>query len=155
MKIKANLISIVISVVLLIGVAWAGPQMNPGKWEITTKTEMAGMPPQSATHTQCMTSDDLVPISDDGKQECQVTGIKTRGNTVSWKIVCGGQGGKMNGTGSITYSGNRMNGIMNMTIVSYGTQVKNTLSGRRIGACDGQSDTTTSKTPLSHRRSAP
>ncbi len=70
-------------ITLLIGTAWAGPQMTPGKWEITTTTDMAGMSPQTATHTQCMTSDDPVPVSDYGTQECQVTDIKIRGNTVS------------------------------------------------------------------------
>ena len=146
MKIKAILVGIVISIVLLIGAAGAEPYMNPGKWEITTKTEMAGMPPQSLTHTQCITAKDMVPMSKDANNECQVTDMKTRGNTVSWKISCGGQGGKMNGTGQVTYSGNSMNGVMDMTIVSYGTKVRNVLSGRRIGACDGQSNAATSTT---------
>lgn len=143
MKMKAIFASIVIAVVLPIGTAWAEPYMNPGKWEITTKTEMAGIPPQSLTHTQCITAEDMVPMSQDANNECQVTDIKTRGNTVSWKITCGS--GKMNGTGSVAYSENSMNGEMNMTIAAYGTKIKNTLSGRRTGACNGQSDTETSK----------
>lgn len=136
----------IFSFIVSSGTAFAGPNMNPGKWEITTKTEMAGMPPQSRTHTQCVTADDLVPMSRDAHQECQVTDIRTSGNTVSWKISCGGQGGQMKGTGSTTYSGNSMNGVMDMTIVSYGTKVKNILSGRRVGPCDGQSNAATSTT---------
>lgn len=136
----------VFSFIVLFGTSFAGPNMNPGKWEITTKTEMAGMPPKSMTHNQCITADDLVPMSRDANQECQVTDIRTRGNTVFWKISCGGQGGKMNGTGSTTYNGNSMNGVMDMTIVSYGTKVKNILSGRRVGPCDGQSSAAASGT---------
>lgn len=136
----------ILSFIVSFKTAFADPNMNPGKWEITTKTEMVGMPPQSRTHTQCITADDLVPMSRDANQECQVTDIRTRGNTVFWKISCGGQGGKMNGTGSTTYNGDSMNGVMDMTIVSYGTKVKNTLSGRRVGACDGQSNAATSTT---------
>lgn len=117
--------------------AWAGPQMNPGKWEITTTTEMAGMPPQTLTHIQCITNEDLVPMSGDADQECQVTDVTTQGNTVSWKITCGGQGGGMSGTGRVTYEGDRMHGSMEMIIAPYGTPVKNTLLGRRLGACDG------------------
>ncbi len=116
---------------------WAEPQINPGNWEITTQTEMAGMPPQSVTHVQCITNDDLVPMSEDANQECQVTNIETRGNTVSWEISCGGQGGGMSGTGEVTYEKNSMHGVMRMTIAPYGTQVKNTISGKRIGDCDG------------------
>jgi len=136
MRRKIIFISLVASISLLIGYAWAGPQMNPGKWEITTKTEMAGMPPQSMTHTQCITNNDLVPMSEDASRECQVTDIQTKGNTVSWKMTCGGQGGRMEGTGQITYNGDSMQGTMQMTIAPYGTQVKNTISGRRIGDCD-------------------
>jgi len=138
MKKRLFLTSIaVVSITLMIGAAWAESLMKPGQWEITTTTEMAGMPPQSMTHTQCITSDNVIPMSKDANKECQVTDIKTRGNTVSWKISCGGQGGKMKGTGSVTYNGNSMNGVMDMTIVSHGTKVKNTLSGRRVGACGG------------------
>jgi len=137
---------VVVSIALLIVHAWAEPQINPGKWEITTTTEMAGMAPQTATHTQCITTDNLVPMSEDANQECQVTDITTQGNTVSWKITCGGKGGnKMSGTGSATYNGDSMHGTMSMTVEPYGTKINNTLSGRRIGACDGQAATTTSQ----------
>lgn len=47
----------------------------------------------------------------------------------------------MNGNGSVTYSGNTMTGTLNMT--SEGVLIKNKISGRRIGACDGQTSTTT------------
>jgi hypothetical protein len=67
--------------------------MNPGKWEITTQTEMAGTPSQSLKHVQCITADDMVPVSQDANQECQVTDFVRSGNTMSWKIFGGGQGG--------------------------------------------------------------
>ncbi|MCF8066966.1 MAG: DUF3617 domain-containing protein [Desulfobacterales bacterium] len=140
MKLNQNLFLITLFgfITISIGVAWAGPQMNPGKWEITTRTEMAGMPPQSITHVQCITADDLVPMSRDANQECQVTDIVYSGNTISWKISCSGQGGGMEGTGSATYSGDSMDGIMNMTITGSGNiQIKNIMAGRRIGECDG------------------
>ena len=143
---KIIFLSVVTYIFLLVGFVPAGAQMNPGKWKITTTTEMAGMPSQSATHTQCITSDDLIPMSQDASQECQISDIKKQGNTVSWKIACGGGSGKMNGTGVATYNGDTMNGTMNMTIVSHGTKVKNKISGRRIGPCDGQTSTSTSAT---------
>jgi hypothetical protein len=42
---------------------WGDTDINPGKWEITTETQMAGMPSQSMTHTQCITAQDLVPAT--------------------------------------------------------------------------------------------
>jgi hypothetical protein len=138
MKTKNIVVGITMPIALCAGLAWAEPQMNTGKWEITTKTEMAGMPTQTATHIQCITKEDLVPMSQDANQECQVTDIKTIGNTVLWKMACGGQGGsgRMEGTGKITYQGDTMQGIMEMTILDYNMEMKNTLSGRRIGTCD-------------------
>jgi hypothetical protein len=136
---KIILMNMLIAVSLCVGTAWAEPQMNPGNWEITTKTEMAGMPPQSVTHTQCITNDDIVPVSNDANQECRVTDIQINGNTVSWEMTCGGEQNGMDGTGQVVYAGDSMKGTMTFTIKPYGTTMKNTLSGRRIGNCDGQS----------------
>ncbi|MBN1256010.1 MAG: DUF3617 domain-containing protein [Deltaproteobacteria bacterium] len=133
---------VLVSIALVIIHAWAEPQMNPGKWEITTTTEMEGMPPQTQTHTQCISADNMIPMSEDANQECQVTDLTTQGNTVSWRISC--SGGKMNGTGSVTYNGDSMHGTMSMIIEPYGTRVHNKLSGRRIGPCDGQAATSPS-----------
>lgn len=128
----------VASVVVSFGTAFAGPNMNPGKWEIATTTQMAGMPSQTQTNVQCLTDNDMVPTTDNANQQCRIEDILVNGSTVSWKITCEeGQAGGMTGTGEITYSGDTMNGVMNMSIPSYGAEIKNTLSGRRIGDCDG------------------
>ena len=123
---------------LSFGTAMAGPNLNPGKWEITTETEMVGMsmsvPP--VTHTQCITKEDLVPQSDEANKECEVTDVKIDGDTVSWKIICAGQNGQMEGTGRITYSGDTMEGTMDMVIKGAGMKVKNKIIGKRIGKCD-------------------
>ncbi len=134
---KLFMITLVSFITVSFSMVCAGTHMNPGKWEITTQTEMAGMPPQSVTHVQCITADDMVPMSKNANQECQVTDIVSNGNTLSWKISCGGQGGGMKGTGSVTYNGNSMNGVMNMTITGGGNmQIKNTMTGRRLGECN-------------------
>lgn len=136
---KMFMMAAVFSITLFLGTAFAaGPNMNPGKWEITTQTEMTGMPMSlpPVTHTQCITGDELIPQSQEANNECQVTDIKVSGDTVSWKIVCSGQNGRMEGTGKITYSGDSMDGTMDMVIQGAGMQVKNKLSGKRIGDCD-------------------
>ena len=141
---KLFLITLIGFITVSIGIVWAGPQVNPGKWEFTTQTEMAGMPSQSINHVQCITADDMVPMSQDANQECQVTDIVYLGNTISWSISCGGQGGGMEGTGSVTYNGNSMDGVMHMTITGErNIQVKNIMTGRRLGECDGSTPNTT------------
>ncbi|MDY0109832.1 MAG: DUF3617 family protein [Candidatus Krumholzibacteria bacterium] len=124
----------ILLVALLAGVAWTASPTVTGKWEVTTTTEMTGMPPQSVTHVQCMTDDNLVPVSEEARQECKITAIEIEGSAVSWSIICGE--GRMTGTGRIIFEGDRMHGTMQMTIDGIGTQVTNTLTGRRIGDCD-------------------
>ena len=136
---KVLFIGIVFSITFFWGVAFAGLNMNPGKWEITTETEMVGMagmnvPP--VTHTQCLEKGDLVPQSKEASQECQVTNIKQKGDTVSWKIICSGQNGQMAGTEEVTYRGDSMEGTMDMVITGAGVRIKNKISGRRVGDCD-------------------
>lgn len=142
---KIIVFGVITFIILLYGHVLAGPQMNPGKWEITTKTEMTN--PDARTgeqtfrpqiHTQCITSDDLIPVRSDDQQECKITDIKTGGNVVTWKMSCGEQNKGVKGSGSATYNGDNMNGVMNLTATPYGTKIKNTFSGRRIGPCDVQ-----------------
>lgn len=136
---KALFVSIAGMFVLLGCTVLAGPNMNPGKWEITTRTEMAGLPTQSLTHLQCITQNDMVPMSEEASQQCKITDVQTSGNTLSFNIACGDQGGGMSGTGTITYDGDTMNGTMTMTVSGADMTVKNTLTGKRIGACDDES----------------
>ena len=139
--------ALLLSILLAIGTATAGPNLNPGQWEFTTETEMQGaanmqIPPE--THTQCITNDDLVPMSQGASQECQVSDIVTNGDTISWKIVCGGKGGQMEGTGEVTYHGDSMEGSMHMAIAGSNMQVTNHITGGRIGNCSGQASASSS-----------
>jgi len=136
---KSVMLVLVFTISMCLGTALAaGPNMKPGKWEITTQTEMDGMamsiPP--VTHTQCITGDELVPQSQEANKECVVSDMKIKGDTVSWKIVCSGATGRMEGTGKATYNGDTMEGTMDMVIAGAGMRVKNKISGRRIGDCD-------------------
>jgi len=136
---KIFLAVLVCVIAIPFGVALAEPDFNPGKWEITTKTEMVGMPGMQVppvTHTQCLEKGALVPQSEEASQECKVSDIKVEGNTVFWKIVCSGKNGAMDGTGEVTYHGDTMEGIMDLVIQGAGMKIKNTISGKRLGPCD-------------------
>jgi len=123
------------------GMVWAGPDMKPGKWEITTTTDIPGMGPQAFTHVQCITEKDAVPMDREQSKDCEVKDMKVSGNTVSWKIVCKGEGGKTEGTGKITYSGDTMNGTMETYVPENNMRIKSTMKGKRLGACDGTTTT--------------
>jgi hypothetical protein len=145
-------------VLLMTGLAGAGPNINPGLWEFTTETQMQGagnMQVPSETHTQCLTPDDLVPMSQNASQECQISNVVTRGDTITWDIVCGGQGGQMAGTGQVTYHGDTMEGSMSMTISGTNMQLSNAITGRRIGPCSGSSTPAPAAQPASQTSSEP
>jgi hypothetical protein len=85
------------------------PGMKEGLWEITTSTEMSGMPFKSApvTITHCYTKEDVkngkevIP-----KQEgrCTITDMKQSGSKISWKIKCTGQN-RGKGEGEMVFKG--------------------------------------------------
>jgi hypothetical protein len=129
----------VISAILLFSasIVFAGSDVNmkEGLWEITSEVKMPGMSMPPSTHTQCITKDDLVPQKAQPGQECQVTDVQYKGNTVTWKIECSGQGGVMTGTGRTTYNGDSFVGQMEMTIPGQGMKITTHMKGRRIGDC--------------------
>ena len=126
------------SVAVVTTIAWAGsePNLKEGLWEITSKLSMSGMQMPSATHTQCITSDDLVPQPSQPGQECQVNDVEVMGNTVTWTMHCSGQEGEMTGTGQITYYGDSFKGSMKMTMPGSGMEMTSSMNGHRIGECD-------------------
>ena len=68
-----------------------------------------------------------------GKNPCEVSDMKTDGNTVSWTYVCKTEGGEMTGKGKITYHGDRFDGQVTMDYM--GMTMVTKMSGRRTGPC--------------------
>ena len=121
------------------------PDMKEGLWEITSKTEMAGVPQgmKPVVIKQCITRKDLENPSrtmPGGPKDprCQVTDYKTQGNTASWNVACKGEGA-MTGSFSVTYSGSSYTGVSKMTMKHGGQDHAVTVhhSGKHIGDCKG------------------
>lgn len=137
MKTGQTLLLCGITLVALAGSA-AAAGMKPGLWEITTTTEMPGMPftPPPMTVTHCYTPEDVkdqqsvVP-----KQEgdCRITDLRSTGSRVTWKMVCSGkQQGK--GSGEITFSGSTAyQGKMKFT--TEGMTMNSSYKAKRLGEC--------------------
>ena len=134
---KLLAISIVLLTSFSISIAGSELNMQEGKWEITTKTEMAGMstsmPP--VTRTQCLTKKDFVPQDSQQGEECKVTDTRVVGNTVTWTIKCYGHGGAATGTGRITYSGSSFEGTFEMIADQSNIRIISHMSGHRLGDC--------------------
>jgi hypothetical protein len=135
---KILAISVVLLASLSTSIAGSGPNMQEGKWEVTTRMEMPGMSISmpEVTSTQCLTRKDFVPQGSQQGQECKITKTKVDGNTVTWTVKCSGQGGEVTGTGKMTYSGSSFKGTIEMTVVQSNTKMINHINGHRIGDCE-------------------
>ena len=136
-------LTVSVGLFLMVRVASAAPDMNPGQWEITTTMEMVGVPMKmpSITTKQCLTKDDLVPKQPSRpgvKQPCEVKNTKVEGNTVSWDMVCSDQN-QTSGHGEVTYHGDTFEGTIQMNSTLSGKQKMQMIlhmKGKRIGACE-------------------
>ena len=87
-------------------------EMPGGLWEIKTKVDMPGLPPEMAakmgghTMTHCVKPGERKwneqRNPNDREKQCEQTGMKTDGNKVSWKMKC--KDGT-SGEGSVTHNG--------------------------------------------------
>jgi hypothetical protein len=112
-------------------------------WEITTKSEMAGMPyamPET-TMTVCQPKsgepDPKQMMEQDGN--CKVTDVKHTGSKTTWKMRCDGDGQKMSGSGEITHNKSSYQGKSRMSGTADGEKIDMSASyrGKRIGtSCD-------------------
>ncbi len=137
---KLFIVLVILFTTISISFADPGPNMKEGKWEITTTTEMQGMPMQmpAVTQVQCLTKEDLVPQnSQQAGGNCNITDITVKGDSVSWTMRCSGQGGEeTKGSGEITYSGDSFKGTMKVIMVQANMQMISTMRGTRIGKCE-------------------
>jgi hypothetical protein len=134
---KLLAISVILLTATSICFAGSAPDMQEGNWEITTRMEMQGMntsmPP--VTYTQCLTKKDFVPQSSQQQGECQITQSRVVGDTVIWVMKCHGHGGDAIANGTITYSGNRFEGTVEMSMDYSNMKMVNHISGHRLGDC--------------------
>jgi hypothetical protein len=126
---------------LLIAMPAFGLDLKPGKYEITSKVEMAGMPggmpPQ--TTMQCLTQSQPVPNgSSAAAQGCKITDMKTKGNKVSYTMECDQNGMKVKSNGEIIYKGNSFEGtsVMKMGPSAGNMTITTRTTGKWIGKCD-------------------
>ncbi len=132
-----------ISIILLCGLLLSMPawclDLKPGKYEITSKVDIAGMagmiPPQ--TFVQCMDDKTPVPESTADAEGCEVKDIKSTSNTVSYKMECDQQGMKIISYGAMTYHGDSFEGATQMVMGAEtgGMTMTHKMAGKRIGDC--------------------
>jgi len=92
---------------LCVHIAFADPDIKEGKWEITAKMEMPGMPMEmpAVIFTQCMTAQDNIPVNKNELRDCKILSSSTDGNTATWIMQCTQDGENIESRGTLTYKG--------------------------------------------------
>jgi len=134
-----QLTGLMVVVAVLSAPAQAAPAFQEGEWQITTQTEIPGVPftPPAITMSQCLTIKDHIPQGKDASGNCKVVDVNSSGNTVRWTMRCGDANGTTEAKGEVTYSGKTMKGVSHITTSGKGgtMQMTSHMKGHRIGPC--------------------
>ncbi len=124
------------AMLILPAAASAADMMREGQWEITSQTEMPGMPMKipASTMTHCYSKEDVKDqkkvIARDDK--CKVTDYKVSGNKVTWAMKCTGEAAGTY-TGETVFGKDSYNSIMKMNAQGHKMTVK--VKAKRLGDC--------------------
>ena len=129
--------SAVIGVMLLLSTAaFAADGIREGYWEVTSQTEMPGMPMKipASTIKHCYSKED---VKDQKKviardKNCTMTDYKVAGNKVTWAMKCTGKSaGTFNG--ETIFSTDAYTSTMKMKSQGQNMTVK--VKAKRVGEC--------------------
>ena len=141
-RIALVVVSLLIASLAACGGGQSGPSMKEGLWEISIKMDMPGMPVQMPpqTYRQCLTHKDMVPKTQEqpGQTNCREVKREVKGDTVSWVIECKAEEGTVTSTGTMTYKGDILEGIVKVRMPdgSKGTmEMTQHMNGKWVGAC--------------------
>ena len=133
---KRTVIAVVGAMLMMPSGLFAADSIREGYWEVTSQTEMPGMPMKipATTIKHCYTKED---VKDQKKviakdKNCTLTDYKVAGNKVTWAMKCTGQNaGTFNG--ETVFSGDAYTSTMKMKTQGQNMTVK--VKGKRIGEC--------------------
>lgn len=123
--------------------AQAELDMKEGYWETVVTISVRGgvFPVPAIKSSKCLTRADPIPNSQ-GNMRCQMLDQRVVGNDVLWRVQCRDDKATMEGSGKVTYAGERFLGEMNMQVServsNRRVDMKYILRGERLRACDAQ-----------------
>ena len=133
---KQLFLMLVLGALLLPAELRAAEGMREGLWEITSLSEMSGMPMKipATTIRHCYTKED---VKDQKKviareKNCTLTDYKVTGNKVVWAMKCTGQNAG-SFKGETTFGPDVYSSIMKMKSKGYDMTMR--VKAKRIGAC--------------------
>ena len=105
-------------------------------WEVTNKIEMSGMTLPGMTSKVCIPKGgEKDPRNASDEKDCEMTDVKISGNRSSWKMRCSKDGEVMTGSGDMTSTPDRTDGVIKMNS-KQGNMTMSFVNKRIGGACD-------------------
>jgi hypothetical protein len=112
-------------------------QVQPGSWELSVTTWMAGAdkPVGPLTSTQCFTEADTRDPSRvlGGGPGCEFSNQRESGGVLTFDVKCGGPL-PLSGTGAIRQGDNAFEGDLDLS-TGQGFGMRSKIAGRRLGPC--------------------
>jgi hypothetical protein len=121
-------------VLLFTASAQAAPPLNPGRWEVTIKTESPVSMPATTTEI-CIAKEKAEkpePVKGKPTDDCQTNGVSMNGNVLTYATQCGKS--KVSTAAKFTYSGDTYTGVV--TIKSGKREIRQVYTAKRVGNCD-------------------
>jgi len=115
---------------------FAADSIREGYWEVSSQSEMPGMPMKLPVTTikHCYTKEDVKDHKSviNRDKNCTLTDYKVSGNKVTWTMKCTGESA---GTfsGETVFSADAYSSVMKMNAQGHNMTVK--VKGKRIGEC--------------------
>ena len=112
--------------------------MQPGSWELRMHNELP-IATAPTTTIICVTTaavDKIAPPKSKKSDDCKVVGGGVSGSVLSYETKCAGRNAKSKTT--VTYSGDRYESVVETDVE--GVKGRQVITGRRLGACDVNSE---------------
>ena len=125
-----------LAMILLLVAAPAHADLEPGRWEITARTEGQGAPDSKAfTQQHCLTREtagDPGTLFGSGDTGCEFVNKTDTGSIIRFEVVCATQP-PVRGTGRVQYFPQSLEGDLELNME--GVVARSHISGRRLGGC--------------------
>src|SRR3569623_2274931 len=117
-----------------------GQNKHDGMWGTVGTISIRGgaFPVPAIKSSRCLTRADPIPNAQ-ANMRCRVSDQRIEGNDVSWRVQCSDDKALMDGSGKLSYAGDKFNGELNMIESERGgarrVDMKYLLRGERLRAC--------------------
>ncbi len=111
-----------------------------GQWEFSVKQDISGLPMGGSTvvYSECLSDPQPIPRSFIQASSCDVSSVKTLYHTVSWKMTCDTDNGRVYNEGKINFRDLKASGESRSyagNTLGRDTTVRYKFTARRLGDC--------------------